>query len=170
MSASDCIQGPRVIEDFEQILPNDPYVTLSPNARNLVAARRGGGATVTVKLHDAFCPAAAAVHVTFVPPSGNGEPLAGVQLLVRPGPPAATGDGYETPSGPPPGETTVMDAGHMMPGLGAAGLAQLHPKTASAIATRRWRASLFKVDLHVAAEAAIVAGGGVEFNRPEKTR
>src|SRR5947209_17335164 len=60
-----------------------PYVMLSPNATNFVALSLGARATVTLKLHDAVCCfASCAVQVTFVDPTLNRLPLAGVHEVV----------------------------------------------------------------------------------------
>jgi hypothetical protein len=108
---------------------------LSPNARNFVTSSRGGAETLTLKLQEAFCPPTLALHVTVVEPTGNVEPLAGVQALVRPGPPAATTGGYDTGIGPPFGEMMLIEDGHIMAGLGVAGFEQ--PATAIAITPAR---------------------------------
>src|SRR5437588_10750619 len=59
-----------------------PAVMLSPNATNFVALSLGNPATVTLKLHDEVCCfASRAVHVTFVDPTLNRLPLAGVHVV-----------------------------------------------------------------------------------------
>jgi hypothetical protein len=71
---------------------------LSPKARNRVAEIRGAGRTVTVNVQKSVsCVASLAVHVTFDIPTGNDEPLGGVQPNDTGGvPPATRGDANVT--------------------------------------------------------------------------
>jgi hypothetical protein len=62
-----------------QIAP-DPKVMLSPNASALVFSRRGGGATVTLKLQETREASTAAEHPTAVVPTANSDPLGGAQV------------------------------------------------------------------------------------------
>ena len=64
---------------------------LSPNASVLVFSRRGGGATVTLKLQDTRLSETVAEQPTAVVPTAKSDPLAGAQVAGTGCEPDATG-------------------------------------------------------------------------------
>ena len=58
----------------------EPKVMLSPNASVLVFSRRGGGATVTLKVQDTRVSDVVAEQPTAVVPTAKSDPLAGVHV------------------------------------------------------------------------------------------
>jgi hypothetical protein len=64
---------------------------LSPKASTLVFSSRGGGTTVTLKLHDTLLSDTVAEQPTAVVPTANSDPLAGVHVDVTGGVLVVTG-------------------------------------------------------------------------------
>lgn len=100
-----------------------PSVMLSPNAANVIALTRGGGATVTVNVHESLrCCASVTVHVTEVGPIGKLDAGGGVHAFVTgDAPPAVRGGGYGTLTGCPSRDGTDCAAGHVMRGASVGG-------------------------------------------------
>jgi len=116
---------------------------LSPNDAKRVTLTRGGASTETLNEHTSFrWRASVAVHVTFVEPTGNIAPLAGLQTIETGGaPPVAVGVPYwmavawqsrELNASVVDGQSTCGPSGYGSTGgaLGLAGLA--HADVASA--------------------------------------
>jgi hypothetical protein len=115
---------------------------LSPYATNREALNFGGTVTVTANVQtSARAFASVTVHVTFVDPAGNVDPVGGVQVGPTSGasPPATVGSGYTTETGAPAGETADAPLGHvsfggveLSGGVGATDVLSPHACSASA--------------------------------------
>jgi hypothetical protein len=111
---------------------------LSPNGMNLVTDSCGARVTVTVNEQLADWPAAAllAAQPTYVVPTGNSAPDAGVQNVVMGGvPPVATGPCQVTVTGCPAGEIAACAVGQTSvscAGGGGVGSVGLSPHAARA--------------------------------------
>jgi hypothetical protein len=103
--------------------PSSPAVMLSPKARNDVVVSLGGSSTVTTNEQVATrCKASVAVHVTVFCPIANGEPVAGVQVVLTGSLPLATAGSVNViGAGAPSTDCAVCAPGQVMDGASGVG-------------------------------------------------